>query len=245
MGTLKTKAQSILTEKNTKIIPGNIKSGVEIFGVTGTHEGGSKLNIYTQLEEPTKKDGLWLKSNVDIDQVETDTNVTLDPYWDTEKMSKLRNIPYSYYDGAAVAIGTNVYIFGSYNNLTNAYRYDTLTDTYTKLTNIPVSFNGGKATVIGTDCYLFTQTTTYKYDTLTDTYTQLANVGYNCIDCSVAAVGTSIYLFGGSKYVSSYKTAYRYDTLTDTYTKLQTMPYNCFGSSAIPIDNYIYIFRCR
>lgn len=31
MGSLKTKAQSILTEKNTKIIPENIKSGVTVF----------------------------------------------------------------------------------------------------------------------------------------------------------------------------------------------------------------------
>lgn len=36
MGTLKEKAQSILTEKNNKIIPGNIKKNVKIFDVTGT-----------------------------------------------------------------------------------------------------------------------------------------------------------------------------------------------------------------
>lgn len=36
MGTLKNKAQSILTEKNNKIIPNNIKKGVQIFDVTGT-----------------------------------------------------------------------------------------------------------------------------------------------------------------------------------------------------------------
>lgn len=36
MGTLKEKAQSILTEKNNKIIPGNIKKDVQIFDVTGT-----------------------------------------------------------------------------------------------------------------------------------------------------------------------------------------------------------------
>ena len=36
MGTLKNKAQSILTEKNNKIIPNNIKKDVQIFDVTGT-----------------------------------------------------------------------------------------------------------------------------------------------------------------------------------------------------------------
>ena len=39
MGTLKNKAQSILTEKNNKIIPENIKKNIQIFDVTGTYEG--------------------------------------------------------------------------------------------------------------------------------------------------------------------------------------------------------------
>lgn len=38
--TLLQKAQQALNEKTTKIIPENIRSGVTIFGVTGTYEGG-------------------------------------------------------------------------------------------------------------------------------------------------------------------------------------------------------------
>ena len=41
MSTLKEKAQDILTEKNEKIKPENIKKDVQIFDVTGTLEGGS------------------------------------------------------------------------------------------------------------------------------------------------------------------------------------------------------------
>ena len=40
MSTLKVKAQSILDEKNNKIIPENIKAGIQIFNVTGTLEEG-------------------------------------------------------------------------------------------------------------------------------------------------------------------------------------------------------------
>lgn len=39
MDILNTKIKSILTEKNTKIKPENIKSGVNILGITGTYEG--------------------------------------------------------------------------------------------------------------------------------------------------------------------------------------------------------------
>ena len=39
MDILNTKIKSILTEKNTKIIPSNIKKDVNILGITGTYEG--------------------------------------------------------------------------------------------------------------------------------------------------------------------------------------------------------------
>lgn len=39
MGTLKEKAQSILTEKNSKITPENIKNGVSVFDIQGTYTG--------------------------------------------------------------------------------------------------------------------------------------------------------------------------------------------------------------
>lgn len=41
MDILNTKIKSILTEKNTKILPENIKKDVNILGVTGTYEGGA------------------------------------------------------------------------------------------------------------------------------------------------------------------------------------------------------------
>ena len=44
MSTLKQKAQSILTEKDTKIKPANIKKDVQIFGITGTYTGSGKDN---------------------------------------------------------------------------------------------------------------------------------------------------------------------------------------------------------
>lgn len=39
MATLLQKSQEILSEKEAKILPGNIKSGIIAFGVTGTYSG--------------------------------------------------------------------------------------------------------------------------------------------------------------------------------------------------------------
>jgi len=52
MATLKDKVSSILDEKNTKIIPENIKSGVQIFNVIGTNQGGVSdiIDIRSEIE---------------------------------------------------------------------------------------------------------------------------------------------------------------------------------------------------
>lgn len=51
MSTLKTKAQSILDEKDSKIIPENIKKDVTIFDVTGTMEEGIDTSDATATED--------------------------------------------------------------------------------------------------------------------------------------------------------------------------------------------------
>ena len=43
MSTIYEKVSEIKNEKDLKIIPGNIKSGVQIFDITGTLESGAKL----------------------------------------------------------------------------------------------------------------------------------------------------------------------------------------------------------
>lgn len=59
-------------------------------------------------------------------------------------------IPSAFTKGASLAIGTDVYMFFG----TNAYVYDTLTDTYTKLPDIPYVFTDGAVVNIGDKLYL-------------------------------------------------------------------------------------------
>ena len=54
-------------------------------------------------------------------------------------------IPYDFYNGSAVAVGTDIYLFGMANYKTKCYKYDTLTDTYTPMTDIPYDFCNGSA----------------------------------------------------------------------------------------------------
>lgn len=50
MSTLKSKAEQILQEKETNIIPENIKDGVQIFGVTGDYIGGDSIDLTTGIK---------------------------------------------------------------------------------------------------------------------------------------------------------------------------------------------------
>lgn len=50
MSTLKSKAEQILQEKETNIIPENIKDGVQIFDVTGDYIGGDSIDLTTGIK---------------------------------------------------------------------------------------------------------------------------------------------------------------------------------------------------
>ena len=206
--------------------------------------GSAKPNVFMQETEPTTKNGIWLKGSYQVDNIAADENIFAGEEWNTTKMASLKVIPYEFYTGSAVSIETNVYLFGGSGNSTAAYKYDTLTDTYTKLTDIPYQFYGSVAS-IGTNIYLFGSDSSsyhkyaYKYDTLTDTYTKLTNIPYEFYYGSAASIETNVYLFGGTSGNST--TAYKYDTLTDTYTKLTDIPYQFYGSVA-SIGTNIYLF---
>ena len=109
----------------------NIKKDVSIFGVTGNYEGSggggsSDYNVFVQQAEPTKKDGVWIKSS-------GSSNPTV--YFAQNMTSKgdfVDYTDYSYlsYNGriiAQVIVGDYLYSFAiNYSNSTgyNSYKYN-------------------------------------------------------------------------------------------------------------------------
>lgn len=170
----------------------------------------------------------------------------------TDTYTQITNIPSTGYFCicgmyCAVAIGTDIYLFGSNGAdgvATTAYKYNTLTDTYTKLANIPSSHYEGCITSLGTDIYLMggssseASTKAYKYDTLTNTYTRLSDLPYSLSNTSIVGINDMIYLMGGN---NSRQVFYKYDTLTDTYTQLSNLPFYYSYGTVQYIDNRIYL----
>lgn len=61
------------------LIPSNIRKGASIFGVSGSFAGGgtsSNYNVYSQAEEPTEKNGIWIKSGGGSNNVYFSQNMT-------------------------------------------------------------------------------------------------------------------------------------------------------------------------
>ena len=171
---------------------------VELTEALENKTAGSIPNVFVQSTEPTSKDGIWLQTNKTAEHYISDDNIFMGGTWSLA--SDTASIPYDFFSGSAVAIGTDIYLLGGDSSKTKNYKYNTLTDTYTQLTDIPYQFYQGAAVAIGTDIYLLgsydSKTTAYKYNTLTDTYTQLTNVPYQFYQGAAVAIGTDIYLLG-------------------------------------------------
>ena len=213
-------------------------------------DNGCLPNLFIQEGEPDTFEGIWIQiSEQDNAPVIIEDNIeqvssALD--WTN---TTLPTIPNTFSNGRCVSIGTNIFLFGGGGSSSGsssrytAYKYDTLTKTYTQLTNIPYSFYDGVIGVSGNDIYLFggiyNETKAYKYDTITDTYTQLASLPFGSVNGYSASVGTDIYLFAS---YNAPQVVYKYDTINDTYTQMTNTPTATAYGKATAIGTDIYIF---
>ena len=240
----KTLLETAITDKGSSVSKaGDVATFEELkTGIAGISTGACELNIFTQTEEPSTKDGIWLKTSNTYDDV---LNISDTEYSDTpDTYTKMADIPYDFRYGSAVSVGNNIYLLDGYDSCKYNYRYDTTTNTYTKMTDIPYRFEEGSPVAIGNDIYLlggeYNKKNNYKYDTTTNTYTKLTNIPYEFYHSSAVDIGNDIYLLG-SYNGGYYKYNYKYDTTTDTYTKMADIPYNFYNGSAVAIGNDIYL----
>ena len=207
---------------------------------------GASLNVFAQATEPETKDGIWIDTS-NIDDFEYDgVEITNTDYY---LHTQLADIPYDFYGGSAVSIGTNIFLFGgkTSGNYRKAYKYDIETDIYTQLADIPYDFYYGSAVSIGTNIFLFGSQASgdtrkaYKYDIETDIYTQLEDIPYDFYGGSAVSIGTNVFLFG-SFTPGDYRTAYKYDIEIDIYTQLADIPYYFSFGSAVAIETNVFLF---
>jgi len=195
--------------------------------------GGSvgKLNVYTQMTEPSKKDGIWIQCEDKCDSIKAIREANQGYY-------KLSPFNYLFEYGALTAVGTDFYALGTSISPYNRYNYkfDTLTNIFTRMTDIPYVSVGANIYLLGGYIYGSENILhyNYKYNTLNDTYTRLEDVPISFTDNPAVAVGTNIYLF-------TQEGTYRYNTSHNTYTKIRTIPFDATTGDAVVVGTDIYI----
>lgn len=200
-----------------------------------------KPNIFMQLTEPVKKEGIWFKSDKPVDHIIMDTNIVEGGNWDTINEYPDLPVDANAYDNKVANVGTNIFIFSGTS--ATSYKYDTLTNTFTKITSQNRISEMANLCVINNYIYMFKASTmyggraAYKYDTITDTYTTLSTppIDVSSSDNAIA-VGDKIYLFTS-------RGIYVYNILTDSYSKLETSNIITYSYVAgISIGSDIYFF---
>jgi len=168
------------TAPSTRYGPTAVAIGTDMF-IFGGYNGTTYLN------------DLWKYNTI------TDT-------W-SPPLAPTGNIPLIRRYHSAVAIGTDMFVFGGNNGTTylnDLWKYDTLLNTWTQLLSGASVRRNHTAVAIGTDMFIFGgyNGTTYfndlwKYDTLLNTWTQLLSGASIRDNLSAVAIGTDMFIFGG------------------------------------------------
>lgn len=129
--------------------------------------------------------------------------------------ARIKSFPYSLVNNgptSCTAVGTDIYFFGSRGSEDSykkkAYKYDTLTDTYTELPDLPINTSYEQVISVGSIIYIFNNGNSVnneqllKYDTILGTYTQLTDseysLGGNSPGCGITKINNKIFIVGPS-----------------------------------------------
>lgn len=207
--------------------------------------GGSiKPNIFIQETEPEIKEGIWIKANKELNKINVVDEISMGK-WVT---SGITAIPYGDTGRACVTVGTEIFIFGGYNNANKAYKYDILTNTYTKLSDIPYGFANGIAVTDNSNIYLVGGTNAapkyiYKYNIASDTYEKMTDLEYQFYAGAGCLINSEIYLFTYS--MTSGVAVFKYNILNGQSTELQnfsSFPIKLDYGAGINIGTNMYLF---
>lgn len=211
--------------------------------------GASKLNVYTGMSEPTKKEGIWIQTNKSFNKVVTDKEIFLGNTWTPS--SAYGTIPFTPGNNSGVVCGKKIYIIHQTNNL--LWIYDTVSKTWSNGT--PPPYSGGQfasGVAIDTDIYFSggygasaSIKSFYKYNTLNDTWSQLADLPTATEWHGSVTNGSKIITFGGTSGSAANALVYSYDIATNVWTTKTSMPKALVQHTAKLVGNLVFIMGGR
>ena len=211
--------------------------------------GASKLNVYTGMSEPTKKEGIWMQTNKSFNKIITDKEIFLGNTWTPS--APYGTIPFTPGNTCGIPCGKKIYSINQSTYL--LWIYDTVLKTWSNGT--PPPYTGAQfasGVVIGTDLYFSggyggsgSVKSFYKYNTLNDTWTQLADLPTATEWHGSVTNGSKIITFGGTSGSAANALVYSYDIATNVWTTKTSMPKALVQHTAILVGNLVFIMGGR
>lgn len=216
--------------------------------------GSLPFTVYQQLNEPAKKEGIWIKTDEKIKTIKYGSSPDLFlPTYEDANITLPR-----YFTGHSDIIDGYIYFCGgnsspSYNHI---YRINVENLALEEYIATPYSWHYDSAGLsIDKNFYIaggyYTPTQFYQFNTETSEFTQLTNIPYNFAnEYGFVKLNKDIYFFGSavwngyssSTLTTARKTAYKYNVETNEFTKLTNIPFECSDSNLIfAYDGYIYL----
>jgi len=191
---------------------------------------GAKLNVFTGLTEPTKKEGIWIKQNVPITSIRNDLELWFGGQWNNPAMLSFADIPEPRYDHAVAVLGNYVHLVGGNSgsaDVSTHYRYDTVTNTWTTLAPLPANKSRHSMAAVGGYLYVMGgqgsgATQNLRYDPIGNVWTELAPLPVGVSTHAAVAIDQYVYLALGGN--SGSRAMLRYDTIQNSWTFLALMP---------------------
>ena len=209
--------------------------------------GSAKPNLYVQLTEPTSKDGIWLQTDKEVDEIIADENVYADEEWNTAKASSIPSDASSgFYFGNIVTDNHTIYLIGSEGSNSKIRVYN-INSGEVIWKDLPFSKSYGISAYYDGSLYLFgsiygnDDKTAYKYDIDNDSFEKLTDIPVECSYSEGTIVDDDIYLFGLGGYNSRYN-IYKYNITLGTYTYLNRLPTEVTNGAAVVAGDSIYVF---
>ena len=166
-----------------------IQDNVSIIQTSQGSGGGVNYNIFTQLEEPEIKEGIWIQTNQEHQSITTVPNIL----WG----NVMTDLPYDFYDGSAVVYNGEIHILGSAGNRTSHYKWDG--STWTSVSTLPFSFYYGSAVVYNGEIHILggnggSSISHYKWNG--SSWAKVSTLPYIFYEGSAVVYDKSIYIIG-------------------------------------------------
>ena len=192
-------------------------------GGGASYSGAAGLNIFTQMNEPEKKDGIWIQTNNQYEHI-----LINQQYYNNENgvWSELPNINWV---SDAVSYNNNIYQFA--NNY--CYKYN---NGWVQLTNSPCIVN--KAVVHNGNIYIFSRDNTSKC------YIFNGNIYTAIIDAPVT-IGGPILSYGGSIHAFQCTNRYYYKYNGISWTQMFQIDYGADinAMTAVVFGGYMHVYK--